>query len=316
MSVSHCVHGTDPPVLHHLPWGTCVTERPPLRTCQRSSCPPLSPHWGHVSLSIPHCVHARDPPFLPHPPLGTCVSECQPLFTWYRSASPPISPTGDMCHSASPSAYMPEILLSSTIPHWGHLSISVPHCVHGTDPALLHHLPLGTCVTQRSPVRTCQRSSSPPSFPTGTCVSECQPLCTWYRSASPPISPTGDMCHSASPSAYMPEILLSSTIPHWGHLSISVPHCVHGTDPALLHHLPLGTCVTQRSPVRTCQRSSSPPSFPTGSCVSECLPLCTWYRSSSPPPSPTGDMCHSASPTAYMPEILLSSTIPHWNMCQ
>ena len=221
-------------------------------------------HWGHVSLGIPHCVHARDAPLLHHPPLGTCVTGHPPLRTCQRSSSPPPSPTGDMCHSASPTAYMVQILLSSTISHWGHVSVSVPHCVHGTDPPLLHHLPLGTCVTDRPALRTYQRSSCPPP------------------------SPTGDMCHWASPTAYMPEILLSSTIPHWGHVSVSVPHCIHGTDPPLLHHLPLGTCVTQHPPLRT------------------------WYRSSSPPPSPTEDMCHWASPTAYMPEILLSSTIPHW----
>ena len=32
MSVPHAVHGRDPPLLPHPPLGTCVTERPPLRT--------------------------------------------------------------------------------------------------------------------------------------------------------------------------------------------------------------------------------------------------------------------------------------------
>ena len=71
-----------------------------------------------------------------------------------------------------------------------------------------------------------------------------------------------------SPTGYMAEILLSSPIPHWVHVSLSVPHCVHGRDPPLLPHPPLGTCVTERPPLRTCQSSSSPP------------------------PSPTRDMCH------------------------
>ena len=29
---------------------------------------------------------------------------------------------------------MAEILLSSPIPHWVHVSLSIPHCVHGRDP--------------------------------------------------------------------------------------------------------------------------------------------------------------------------------------
>ena len=123
LSVPHCVHGRDPPLL------------------------PI-PHWVHVSVSVPHCVHGRDPPFLSHPPLGTCVTECPPLGTWQRSSSPPHPPLGT-CVSER------------------------PHCVHGRDPPLLlPHPPLSPTTsvlpTECPPLRTWQRSSSPPHPPLGT----------------------------------------------------------------------------------------------------------------------------------------------------
>ena len=132
---------------------------------------------------------------------------------------------------------MAEILLSSPIPHWGHVSLSVPHCVHGRDPPLLSHHPLGTCVTKRPPLRTCQSSSSPPP------------------------SPTGNLCQSVSPTVYMPEILLSSPIPHWGHVSLRVPHCVHGRDPPLLSHHPLRICNIKHPSLHTLLESSSSQGF-------------------------------------------------------
>ena len=162
------------------------------------------------------------------------------------------------------------------------MSLSIPHCIHARDPPLLYHPPLGTYVSECSPLHTWQRSSSPPHPPLGTCVTERPPLRTCQSSSSPPPSPTGNLCQSVSPTVYMAEILLSSPIPHWGHVSLSIPHCVHGGDSPLLPHRPLGTCVTEHPPLHTCQRSSSPP--PLGTCVTERHPLHTWQRSSSPPP--------------------------------
>ena len=195
----------------------------------------------HLSLSVPHCVHARDPPLLYHPPLGTCVTQRLPLRTWYRSSFPLPSQTENMCHSASPTAYLPEILLSCTIPHWGHVSVSVPHCIPGTYSSILPYPPIRTLISEHPPLRTCQRS---PSLPP---------------------SPTGNMCHSASPTAYMPEILLSSTVPHWGHVSVSVP-TVYMVQILLF------------SPI------------PHYGHVSLSVPL--WYMAEMSSPSPTGDMCH------------------------
>ena len=263
------------------------------------------PHWEYVSLRVHRCVHGWDPPLLPHPPLGTCVTESPPLCTWLRSFSPPPSPTGVMCHWAIATAYMAEILHSSPIPHWGHVSLGNPHCIHGWDTPLLPHPPLGKCVAQHTPLDTWLRSSSPPPSPTGdmchwasptvymaeivlslpiphcmgTCVTEGPPLHTWLRSSSSPPSSTGDM----SPILHWGHVLLSiprcihgtdplsSPISHWEHVWLSIPHCVHGTDPPLLPNLPPGTCVT------------------------ECPSLHTQLGSSSST-IPTGDMCHWAPP--------------------
>ena len=133
-------------------------------------------------------------------------------------------------------AYMAEILLSSPMPHWEHMSLSIPHCIHARDPPLLYHPPLGTYVSE---CYHCVHGRDPPFLshpPLRTCVTEHPSL------------------------VYMAELLLSSTIPHWELMSVSVPHCVHARDPPLLSHPPLGTCVTESPPLRTWQRSSSLPS--------------------------------------------------------
>ena len=54
---------------------------------------------------------------------------------------------------------------------------------------------IGTCITERPPLPTCQRSSSPLPHTLGTFDNEHPPQCTWLRSSSPPSSPTWDMCH-------------------------------------------------------------------------------------------------------------------------
>ena len=84
--------------------------------------------------------------------------------------------------------------------------------------------------------------------------------CTWQSSSSPPPSPTGNLCQSVSPTVYMPEILLSSPIPHWGHVSLRVPHCVHGRDPLLSHH-PLRICNIKHPSLHTLLESSSSQGF-------------------------------------------------------
>ena len=95
-----------------------------------------------------------------------------------------------------------------------------------------------------------------------------------------------------SPTGYMAEILLSSPIPHWVHQPLSVPHCVHGRDPPLL---PIPHWVHVSVSVPHCVHGRDPPLLshpPLGTCVTERPPLRTWQRSSSPPPSPTGYISH------------------------
>ena len=162
------------------------------------SCP--IPHWGYVSLSVPHWVHDRDPPVLHHTPLGTCITEHPLQGTWHRSASPPPSPTGANGHRVFPTGYMAQIHLSCPIPHWGYVSLSVPHWVHDRDPPVLPHTPLGTCITEHPPQGT------------------------WHRSTSPPPSPTGANGHRVFPTGYMQQILLSFPIPDWEQVSPSVLH--------------------------------------------------------------------------------------------
>ena len=100
-------------------------------------------------------------------------------------------------------------------------------------------------------------SSSPPPF-----GDMCHPMhLLWHRSSSPPIPHWGHLSLSI-PTAYMAEILLSFPIPNYGHLSLSTPHCIHGRNPPLLSNRPLGTCVTEHSPSCTFQRSSSPHPIP------------------------------------------------------
>ena len=169
--VPQCLDATDPPLLPRLPLGTCVTECALLCTWLRFPTPPPSP-TKDMSFSVPDYIHGWDPPLLPHPPLMTCISVPHCVHGWD----------------------FPLLLHLPLVTY-----LSVPHWVHATDPPLPYP-PLGTCVTKRPLLRTCQRSSSSPT------------------------SSTGDMA----------EILLSSPIPHWGHVPVRVPYYVHGRDPILL----------------------------------------------------------------------------------
>ena len=185
----------------------------------------------------------------PHFPLGSCLTERPSLHTctWLRSSYPLSCTTGDMA----------EILISSPMLHWEHVSLSIHHCIHGTDPPLLPH------------------------FQQGTCLTDC-PHCI-HVNGDPPIfshvGTTGDMA----------EILLSSPMLHWEHVSMSVHQCIHGTDPSLLPHPPLRTCVTYHPWVHITDPPLRP-HFPLGTCLTECPPLCTWLRSSYPLLSTTRDM--------------------------
>ena len=118
-----------------------------------------------------------------------------------------------------------------------------------------------------------------------------------------PPFPTRDMCHSASPTAYMAQILRSSSTPT-GNMCQCISYS--GYMPQILFSSqPLtGTCVSECPPPRTllcrdmCPLASfcvymaqillPPPTL--GTCFTEHLPLHIWLRSSSPPSIPTKDL--------------------------